>query len=270
MSVLTFGGATTDRVDCGSSAAIDDVAAYTICVWVFITTHTNSRHLAGKGGFTTLVLDTTHGASNIRIYRERATTNTLYRTNDSRATTNVWHFIAGTFDDAATPEAHIYEATPDGVLTECAYGTTTDGAGAVVTDAARSWHWGNSGAAAPASALQGDMAVGQFYSRVLTIPELTRIKNTGARLTGCLIDTLVGSNGTSTTRDETGNANTGTVTGATLNTARGYPWLGLHGPWGLSAGAVGVTPSAASTGGRVFQDRRSRFVGAVLGRGGRV
>lgn len=261
MSALTFGGSTNIRVECGSAAALDDLAAATICVAAYITTHTAGRALCGKAGEITFSLNTTHGASNLQFYRGRATTNTLYRTNDSRATVNGWHFFAVSFDSGATPQVHIYECAPSGAVTECAYGTNTDGSGALATDASANWQWGNTGAGSPTGSLQGDISHGQVYSRVLSVEELSTIKTTWKKLDGCLLYTKLGENGTGTQRDETGNGNSGTNFSAALQSARSYP---VNPFFGNATGKTWPTTAAAASN-RIFQDRRRRFIGAVHG-----
>jgi hypothetical protein len=259
MSALTFGGATSDRVTCGSGSNLDDLSTLTICVAAYPTTHTSGRKLCWKGEVQ-FELNTTHGASNLLFYRGRATTNTLYRTNDSRATTGGWHFFAATFDSGATPQVRIYECSPAGAVTECTYGTNTNGTGALNTDAAANWHWAND--VFVGSALQGDMSHGQVYNRVLSVSELSTIKTTWKKLDGCVLYTKFGENGTGTQRDETGTGGSGTVTGATLQSTRSYP---VNPFWGSARGKTWTTAAAAASN-RIFQDRRRRFIGSMSGR----
>lgn len=218
---LTFGAATSDRVDCGSGASIDDLNPFTWLFWCYATNNTANRALGSKESGSNskrLRLSGTGGsAGNLRVEVVRATTNTDYITNDTPlGTLNTWKCVAITFDSAASAGqiVNIYSGTRSVVLAESTYGTATDGSGTPSSEAAGSFYIGNR--AGLASSFQGRIAVCMIWNRALTLAELIEQQFRPHKTSGCVMFTRVGYNGTGTQPDWSGNGNAGTVTGATL------------------------------------------------------
>lgn len=211
---LTFGGAISDRVDHGSAASLDDLDPYTYLLWVYPTTLTNNRGFVGKGNTTkNFKLNGTGG--NLQIVVARATTSTSYITNDTPLSTlNKWYCIATSFESAAAAGevVNIYSGDLSTTVAERTYGTSTDGSGAVTTDASASLIVGNN---ASGTAFQGRIAVCLIWNRKLTLGEIKDQQFHPHKTSGCVLYSICGYNGTGTQADLSGSGNNGTVTGAT-------------------------------------------------------
>src|SRR3990172_7572946 len=105
---LTFGAAISDRVNHGSAASLDSLAAFTMLFWVYPTTLTGSRALWDKGSVVAPFLPLDPGnPDELRVRINQATSATEYVTNNANLTTNKWWFIAVTYDSAVTPRHRI-------------------------------------------------------------------------------------------------------------------------------------------------------------------
>src|SRR3990172_9975904 len=107
---LVFGAATSDRVNHGAAASLDPTAAWTYAWWFYFTTLTQYRTFWRKGiaGPTNRRACYIDGPSDeIAVEISRATSDSIYLTNNANLTTNKWWFIAVTFDESAgAGEAH--------------------------------------------------------------------------------------------------------------------------------------------------------------------
>lgn len=218
---LTFGGATTDRVDCGHTSPINDLTTFTILAWVFVTTRTSGRSFFTKGntggaGVVTFSLSGTSGAIQSTI--SQSTSPTVFISSSTPVATNTWTYVAATYDVGASPRQHIYSGTLTAEATEVTYSSSADGSGTKTAEGAvNGLVWGNNlnGASAYARALQGKMARCQYYNRVLTLGEILVQQFRAKPTNGCVNYLELGFNGTSTQPDWSGNNTNGTVTGAT-------------------------------------------------------
>lgn len=222
---LTFGAVTSDRVDCGSAAGIDNLSPRTALLWVNITTLTNVRRFLQKGrsGDNTrgIVFFLSGTVGNLAVLADRATTDATYITNDAPlVTTSVWKCVAAVLDVAAGAGeiVQILTGSLTTALVESAYGTATDGSGALNDDSAYNLVVGNDAEAAPATALQGAIAFAAYFTGAIAtatlevyrqFPYLVKI-NAGIRARWSFL-------GTGTQYDSVG-GNNGTVTGATAST----------------------------------------------------
>jgi hypothetical protein len=220
---LTFaGGASTDRVNCGSAASLDDIADLTALVWVFPTTIADDDVLISKyrgavnAGWT---LGTTGTGGALTISRERASVDQNYTSDTGFLTVNTWNCCV---IQSNTTDGKIFHGALTSPLAEVTYASSAAGSGAANTDAARSLFIGNRDAATPNAAFTGDIAVAMVWNRRLTLGELIDQQFRPHKTSGCVLYVHCGFNGTGSQADWSGNANAGTVTGATLST-RGLP-----------------------------------------------
>lgn len=221
---LTFGAASSNRVDCGSAAALDDMAAVTVLAWVYCTTRTSSRTIISKfrgslGSGWRLSLQGTSG--DVQFEWARATTYALGLTNTAPVVTNSWVFLAASCDKSTAPK--IYEGTLTSLAVESTYTTSRAGAGAFGSDAARYLALGNAdNAATPTLAFQGRISHAAVFDSVLSLDEIQSWQNNPRPLIGAkaaLGEWNLGLDpiGTGTQPDLSGNGNDGTVTGATVS-----------------------------------------------------
>ena len=114
---LTFGGATSDRINCGNGSTVNNLDPFTVLMWVRPTTLTNGRVIWQKGrlaGFgKQLQLTGTSGNIQIRVSRAANATPLSYSTTDTPLALNTWAFVAVTFNSAGTAglQGQIYAGT---------------------------------------------------------------------------------------------------------------------------------------------------------------
>lgn len=216
---LTFGAATSDNATGASQAALT-LDPFTILVWVFVTTLTNQRVIWSNTGTTTgnrlFRLSGTTG--DVQLAVVRATTNTLYTTNNTPlSATSTWVFLAATFNSAgaAGQIVNIYKGTLGTLATECTYTAPTDGAGAVAAYSGGGtprWGNGNSGTVA----IQGRECVSAAFGTEMSQADIQswqrEPRNSVAGVTAVEFKRF-GKDGADGI-DYTGNGNS-TVTGAT-------------------------------------------------------
>jgi hypothetical protein len=219
---LTFGAATTDRVNHGSAASLDNLDPLTYALWVYPTTVTGNRSIIAKssaaGSPNGKALGFDGASTRLQFIVDRVTTDTNYVTNLSALTTNKWCFIAVTFNSggAAGEIVNIYQGDFTAALAEGTYSTAADGSGANRDEAAISLSVGNTTPATPASAFQGRIAWAGVWNRELSVSELRTQQFHPAKTSGNVLFVAYGFNGTGSQIDWSGNANAGTVTGASL------------------------------------------------------
>lgn len=240
---LIFGGATSDVVSVAAATSINSLATKTVLLWVYVTTITTNKFFWGKNTGNFFSLSGTTG--NIRVGADRATTDSSYITNTTPIAVNTWTCIAFTYDNVATPPIHIYTGTVLPLI-EATYGTATDGSGAVVSDASNAMLWGNRSVID--AAIQGRIAVGMFWNRVLTLGELRAQQFNPHMTAGCVDFKIFGFNDVSTQPDYSGNLNVGTVTGATVG-----PHAPLPPAFGFSGGWLGNFTAAVAAGGTILR-----------------
>lgn len=117
----------------------------------------------------------------LRLVVVRATTNTDYQASNralvnSTAAARRPAIVAATFDEAATPEVHLY-ATSNGTdndneLVECTYSTNTDGAGAVTSDGAGTAKYTIGNRSTQANTWDGQILWVAIVPAVLSLEEL--------------------------------------------------------------------------------------------------
>lgn len=237
---LTFGAATSDRVDCGSAATLNNLDPFTWMGAVYPTTLTDTRKISTKGGNKRWEISGTAG--NIRLRVAQATTAADYTTNTTPlATLNKWYFIAVSYNSAgaAGQMINIYTGDWATAMSEATYGVATDGVGAVTSDAADILMIGNN--AGGTLAFQGRIGHFSVYNVELTLAQIEAQRLRQFAAANCRMFHQLGFDGTGTQLDKSGNANNGTVTGATVSAHHPYlpprktiyvPHLGMFSTYG--------------------------------------
>lgn len=261
---LVFGALTTDRVNHGADTSLDDLDPFTYLMWVYPTTLTANRALMGKdaGGLNgrVLVVAGTGASSQLQGFVSRATTSSNYVTSLSVLTTDAWHFVGMTFDSgaAAGQIINLYHGLRTTIVAEQGYSISTDGSGAVTSDAANGLCVGNIEDAS--AAFEGRVAWAGVWNRVLSLGEVRSQQFHPHVTSGCKLFCHYGWNGTGTQPNwaDTGSVNNGTVTGATV---------GAHVPLGPPFAAPEWVPYtvAAPAGGQPTMRRWGGVPGMVPG-----
>lgn len=232
MAGLLFDGNTTDLVNCGSNAILDDVLQGSYLVWGTLTTL--AAGLACSKG-----TGNGNGFRNFAIISNTSFTMTVDRATDLAATalaTNFAHYpglnqpfcYAGTFDTAgANGDQKLYIGNPQAPLAEpSAYSAQTVGSGAPPSNAAVPQYIGNN--ATPSNGWDGIIFAIQMWNKVLTRAQLIDVQSMpvfGPKFGPIACWTLgTPGQGTSLVKDLSGNGNHGAITGAT-QTGEPMPYL---------------------------------------------
>ncbi len=214
------------RVDCGSDTSVDNLCstglALTTSAWVYRTAGGTNQAIitkwnTGATGWAFLS-DNITADGQIRLLVGRATTNTDFSSNSSNVlTADTWHFVAATFDDAASPKVKLYRGSLSTPVAEVSgYATTTAGTGALVADAGANLWVGNFQVSS-SLVFKGRIARAGVVNRVLTLDDLRRIQYATVgqcNITGTKL--LLDIHGTGTQPDLSGNLNNGAVTTASV------------------------------------------------------
>lgn len=210
------------RVDHGSGATLDNIptgGVMTVWLWVYRTSDGNNQHLVTKDATSPrgwLWAVTNGGAEGNQTFLIVRPTPTLFVCTGGQIALNTWHFVAVTYDDAASPEAHMYVGSLSGAVAEVSgYSTTDDGSGTPTDEGTAVCYVGNLQRSTNAP-FRGRIARGGIIARALNSSQLEALRT--ATLADCNVtDTklLFDYSGTGTQIDYSGNSNTGTVTSAT-------------------------------------------------------
>lgn len=218
---LLFGASSSDRVDHGSGATLDDLAsggAMGAWVWFKPTSLSGVTVLISKEvGFAGWELVNDNGALRFLVTYAGATDDDA-TSNAAVLTNGVWNFAYGLNDQSAGQANRLFVGTLTAPATEVAgYINVTTGAGGRNSDAAAVLMVGNLDRTRT-SAPSGSIQRGGAASVAKTLAEIQDIQ----RLTPPQIGLLSGVKlsfdyrATGVQADYSGNGNTGTITGATL------------------------------------------------------
>lgn len=220
---LRLGAASSDVIDVGSGASIDDLDPFSILILCYPTSTTTDLGLWEKSPTNALKKVFLRKLTGVGLYVARATS-ASYRYPDTGTghvvVANQWQMFAATFNSAASPNSVLYGSLASDPVK--AYTTFTtqnaDGSGALTSDAADTARWGNwyIGAGSLTSAFQGILAIGAVVNRVLTLDEIRDWQFNPRWIPGTVDFHHFGANGTGVQQDLSGNKNDGTVTGATV------------------------------------------------------
>jgi hypothetical protein len=172
---VTLGAATSDRVDNGADAAMDNMDPFTACTILKLNTLTSQRVIWAKGAGNVKAIRLSGTAGDVQAVVLRAA-NGAYTTNNLPIVAGVWCFIAFSFNsaNAAGSQFKIYSARQTagvwGPVSVCTYSAAVDGSGALTSDAGSSSLWGNNSLAL--NAAQGDFAFGNVFASELSLADL--------------------------------------------------------------------------------------------------
>ena len=213
MSLLfTDGG--TNRVDHGSGASLDDPAALTLILRIYPITIATVRNLVVKSdGSLNKKQFTFRQDGNIDLFISTSGTAISARSSSLTPTANNWFDIAWTVSSGLAP--HIYIGSPTANFAEPTYSVgPTTGTGTMDTEAAGNFIVGNRQAVD--NAFGGRIELVHYLNRDLSLGELKDQQFNPHVVSGSKLFVFEGANGTGTQTDWSGNANAGTVTGATV------------------------------------------------------
>ena len=233
---LTFGAAASDRVNCGSSTSHDGLTVGTkayICrptsLGVTYSPRFMQKGLTANGDYRAMFFT---GTTSLSGEVQRAGVDVKAQavcTNFAAYALSTWMLMAFTWDIngiASDQKLYIGNATTP-PAEPSAYASQTVGDGALGDDSAADWIVGNNQNVNVA--FLGDLAVQGVWSRQLTGAELgTWFNNPSDVGANNIMLHSIGSNGTDTQHDYSGNGNHGAVTGATVSTNK--PPVGLWTP----------------------------------------
>lgn len=219
---LNFDSAGSNRnVNHGSAASLDNLAgagAVSVAAWLYRTTNGDNQNIVYKGSLLCVVTNAV-AEGGLQFAFLRATTATNFVTNAAILPLNTWKFVVCTFDDAAGTEVAIYHGDLTTAMAAASFSTSTNGSGAVNSDAANDLIVGNdSGLVSP---LRGRCDAVGVWNTALTLAQAETLRNLAPSdwdtVTGCKLASDYHATGTQP--DYSGNSNTGTITGATLAAA---------------------------------------------------
>jgi hypothetical protein len=249
MSLLFSSGA-DNYVDYGSAAVLDNLSQRTMLAWIYptsVTTPLAQAIYAKADGTSFSAYRSFYVAgsigSTIYVDSHRATT-ILKAESGTVLSNNVWQFVGGAVDEAATAtDQKLYWGSLSTAVAEVpTYASQQVGSGAFGNDAAFNATLGNFSATVPQSWSRfiGRIAFFAMWNRVLTLNEIRQQQFRPYPTTGCVIFSHLGYNGTGTQANLSGQALNGTVTGATADIH-----VPLTAPFGGRAGWRGNATAAA-------------------------
>ncbi len=215
---LLFGAASTDLVEFGSLASLDNLLTFTYITWLYPTTLTVGNRIYSKdaGGDDRAFIELHWGNSDAILASVGWSVGS--DESDSSAgvlTTNAWQCVAVTYDHAgAGNRIRIYKGTLSSLLSEVSYQFNANTGSGTHDDSTANLIIGNK--TAPRKVFQGRIANACVWNRVLTLGEMIQQQFSPHPTSGCVLFSQLGYNGTGTQPDWSGNINNGTVTGATV------------------------------------------------------
>lgn len=243
---LDFQG-TTDRVNHGSGATIDNLQTMTAMHWVNVTP-ANGNRLWQKGTVgahgTTHLVEMFATVDDISASYSRATASqraAAVATNFAAYAAGTWMCLGVQLDPTTDGNNRLYLGNLSTPLAEpSAYSVQTAGSGAFNSDAAADLYVGNNQNLSVE--FDGVIAWIAWWNRLLTYGEMVDQQFRPHVTSGCVLFTHYGLNGaTGTQADWSGNGNNGTLTGTTA--AQHVP---LRPPFGGFAGWRGNFTAAAA------------------------
>lgn len=218
---LLFGGVNSDRVNCGSAAALDNLTVGTYAMWCYPTSLVSGNPLMTKGtlgvtGFN-FRLNGTVGDIELRIAR---TVTTAFVSKNLPLVVNTWCFVAVAWNTGVSPVAHLYGGNLTATVSECTYSSSIDGSGSWDDSALDVLIGQNSSLT---SAFNGRIGWTGIWNRALSLGDLRRLQDrtqtisTSSDTASNLLNIHLGYNGTGTQPDWSGNGNNGTLTGTSIS-----------------------------------------------------
>lgn len=253
---LNFASAGSDRVDCGSAGGIDDFTAFTFIAWLNPTTTVSGDTIFSKGAD---VKQVEYRASvRLRLRVGRATTGAEAESSNNFLTVGTDHCFACTYDESDGPRLFVGSTTVQ-LIEDAAYSTQTVGSGATTADAASALLLGNR----PGNdkGFGGDISTAMYLNTRLTLKQLQALQWRMVNQASTKGHWILGLNGAGAQPDLSGNANAGTITGATVADHAPIPP-----PFGFDLGWQGAFAAAAPPSGRIMGSLAG--LGGLAGHGG--
>lgn len=216
---LNFAGALTYNVNHGSGVTLDDLpgaGTMTAWAWVYRTSNGANQVICRKGSGWLFQIDNGPGEGAIRLIVFR-TVATDFISTSAAVPLNTWTFVAATYEDAASPKVKLYSGTQTVAAALLGTTTATAGSGTYTADAAANLYVSD-----PTTAIIGQIRRGGVSSAALTLAQIRYLQFStlaeAAAMTGTkLCWEYVSSTNYAT--DQSGNGNTGTLTGATTGSS---------------------------------------------------
>lgn len=221
-SIFAGGGrnftvSTTDKIDCGAGASITDFTALTCMIWFFSkAANASSRFLASKENSFEKEFNLRPNTQ-LEGFARGTGTNSNARgatTSGNVAANGVWTFYAFTVDSSLVPRLYIGDSTT--TAHETAYATQTTGGLPFITESGKSFIIGNG--ATLTSAPDAIIASVMYFNSALTLNEIKEQQFYPHAHPNLRLWHNVGFAYGSSTQDESGFANHGTITGTTDST----------------------------------------------------
>jgi len=209
---VEFDNNTTDAIDCGSDASIDDFVAFTMVLWVYRLTEDGTQpHFMSKGDDIKNFSESQDGTAELFARVGRATTN-ADAIGDTNIGTGAWVILAMTYDESDGIRLFLGSLTSL-IAEETSYDTQVTGEGDTVDDASVNLFIGNR---PPSDSRAGDnrIAVAAYINKRMTLPELQEWQyhpHVTAETRGLWVP-----NNVTTQADLSGNGNNGSGTGLIL------------------------------------------------------
>lgn len=242
---LTFGGATSDRVDHGTGVSFG-ASALSVLIWNYPTSNTGPQNLWWHSvvGSSTLRHSLERRFGDVDDYEvtvARVTTNGACITTGVNRPLNAWKFTAVTFADG-DGGPRVFHGSLTAAAVEASYSSRSEGSGGVLDGSGAAMYVGNR--AAFDEAFVGRIAVVQVFDRQLSLAEIISHQWRPRKESGCVLLAHYGFNGTSTQPDWSGRGNSGTVTGGAV--AAHVPLGSVFADSIYVVGATGVTTHATT------------------------
>lgn len=262
---LHFADSSTDRVECGNSSELNDIAAGTIIVWHLPDGQGNDEGWAAKisggdGWDWSAPADT--DAMRFILRRIGGNINVNSTNSTQVIATGVWNYNAVAWDiNGADADQKLFYGRLNVAVTEADnYTFQSVGSGAVYSDAASNFTIANIPGGGGAS-FDGKIALLAVWDKQLTLAQIEaqrHMLDKAIESANCVGFWNLGLYGTGVQPDWSGNGNNGTVTGATVSP---------HVPLSLFAASRAFTrPTVAEA--ALFGERGiMRGVARGLGRG---
>lgn len=208
--------ASTDKVNCGSDASIDDLQTLTSIAWIWLNPGTTARvwHKGVSPNNHYVNLTT----SSLEHLYQRVTTNQnawAFNANFAAYGRGKWLYIVGVSDPAVSANNKLYMGDLTTAAAEpSAYGTQDTGSGTFNSDTASDLVLGNR--STDGAAFNGKLAWVAMWNRQLSPTEIEEQRLWPHRTSGCVLLHHLGENGLLTQWDKSLSQNNGTVTGCSV------------------------------------------------------
>ena len=214
---LNFNG-TTDQVDFGSAASLDDMMPVTFMfIYRPTTLDTTFRYLWWKLGTGRSYI--THHDSDLEFARIYSGTNAFATSTGDILSANNW-YVTFLVDGGAAVATRIYHAQLGSALAEVSYGIQDTPTGTLTTDAAGSVLVGFRDST---RRFIGDIAVVAVWEEAFSLDQCIAQYWRVSMTANSQLYSHLGFNGTGTQADWSGKANGGTVTGTTVTSHAPIP-----------------------------------------------